>query len=128
MKLRFAPFDDLCTIVSAAVMKKIERFLLFVCEIECLMGQYAGHPINIIQLFARRPLFLFGGQESQAGWRERRQISPQEIEVDVALAAQKVEISVFSRSEQSVEMKYSGACVIVVIIDAQTMVVEVYRG
>ena len=127
VKPRFAPFDDLRA-VAAAVMEKVERFLFFVCEIECLMGQYAGHPVNIIQLFARSSLFLFGGQESQAGWNERRQISLQEVEVDVALAAQKVEIGVFSRPKQLVEMEYPGARVIVVIVDVQTVVVEVYRG
>ena len=87
-KPRFAPFDDRGAVVSAAVMQSVERFLFFVGEVEGLVGQYTGHSVNVIQLFARRPLFLLGGQESQAGWNERGQIPPQEIEVDVALAAQ----------------------------------------
>ena len=70
MKPRFAPFDDRVAVVSAAVVKKVERFLFIVGEVEGLMGQYAGHSINIIQLFVQRPLFLFGGQESQTGWNE----------------------------------------------------------
>ena len=128
MKPRFAPFDDRGAVVSAAVVQKVERFLFLVGEVEGLVGQYAGHSVNIIQLFARSMLFLFGGQESKAGRRERRQIPPQEVEVDVALAAQKVEIGVFSRPKQLVEMEYPGARVIVVIVDVQTVVVEVYRG
>ena len=69
-------------------MQNAERFLFLVGEVEGLMSQYAGHPVDIIELFARSPLFFLCGQESQAGLRERRQISPQEVEVDVALATQ----------------------------------------
>ena len=46
----------------------------------------------------------------------------------MALAAQKVEIGVFSRPKQLVEMEHPGARVIVVIVDVQAVVVEVYRG
>ena len=70
-KLRFAPFDDRGVVVSTAVVKSVERFLFFVGEVEGPISQYAGHSINIIQLFARRSLFLFGGQESQAGRHQR---------------------------------------------------------
>ena len=88
MKPRFAPFDDLRAVVTAAVMQNIERFLFFVGEVEGLISQYAGHPVNIIQLFARSSLFFLGGQEPEASWYQRRQISFQKVEVDVALAAQ----------------------------------------
>ena len=61
-KLGFAPFDDLHAAVSATVVKKVERFLFIVREAEGMVSQYAGHSINIIQLFARRSLFFLGGQ------------------------------------------------------------------
>lgn len=87
-KLGFAPFYDLRAVVSAAIMQKVERFLFLVREVESLVSQYAGHTVDVIELFARRSLFFLGGQEPEASWYQRRQISLQEVEVYVALAAQ----------------------------------------
>ena len=89
------------------------------------MSQYAGHPVDVIELFARRSLFFLGCQEFEASWHKCWQISPQEVEVYIALAAQKVEISVFSRPKQLIESEHPDISVAVIIVQRQPSVMEV---
>ena len=106
-------------------MQNVERFLFIVSEVEGSISQYARHPVDVIELFARRSLFFLGCQESEASRRKRRQISLQEVEVYVALATQQVKVGVFSRPKQLIESKHPDIRVAVIIVQRQPSVMEV---